>query len=84
MDTRSDLFKFSASMAKDFWTRGSLSSEYMEPDTSSRNTKLAAGRREKSISLAFKPIIRRRLSGFQGHSPYSVVTEKGSFPSGSG
>ncbi len=64
------------------WTRGSLSGEDMEPDTSSRKTRLAGGMSSVSTGRLARPTRRRRCSGAQGARPTSVVTPTGWRPSG--
>ena len=70
-------------MEKDFCRSGSLSSVYMEPETSSRNTRLESGASPRSIACVFKPICKSFASAFHGQSPMTVVTPNGSPFSGS-
>ena len=60
-------------------TSGSLSGASIEPETSSRNTRLRGGVRSLSMRLRLQTDERERdASEFHGHAATSVVTEKGS------
>ena len=58
--------------------------ELMDPDTSSRNTRLLGGRSSAGISRPFSPIRSSRFSGAQGARLSSVPTPKGASPSTGG
>ncbi len=61
---------------------GSLFSSAIEPLTSSRKTRLLAGRAFRSISFPFRPTRSSMCPGFHGQSAVSMFTENGSFPFG--
>ena len=56
----------------------------IDPETSSRKTRLLGGRESFGIDFAFSPIRASRCNGFQGQTATSVVTENGLPSSGSG
>jgi hypothetical protein len=70
-------------LREDF-TKSNRLAPHIEPDTSIRNTRLEAGKLSVGISFAFSPIRTRRLAGFQGQAPASIVIFTGSFPVGFG
>ena len=62
---------------RDCLTRGSLSGDFMEPETSTRNTRFAGGSRSGGGAQVFTPMRSRWVFGFQGEGATSVVTAKG-------
>ena len=66
--------------------RGSLSSAAIEPETSTRKTRLLADALPRSVAepSAFMPTLTSLCPGLQGQSPTSVVTAIGSAPRGAG
>ena len=65
-------------------TSGSLSGDFIEPDTSIRKTRLLGGRSRVGTRRAWRPIRTSRCSGAHGHGPTSVETAKGWRPLRSG
>jgi hypothetical protein len=72
----------SASIAMPSRTSGSLSGDSIEPDTSSRNTRLRPGTSERSIFTPCSPTCTSRFASFHGHELTSDVIENGSLPVG--
>ena len=61
---------------------GSLSADFMDPETSTRKTRLAAGRSSSSKVLPLSPTRTSLWPGFQGQAAASTWTAKGSPPEG--
>ena len=74
--------RFSASMANDCCTSGSLLSSYMDPEVSIRNTRFEGFLSPKSISSVLIPTIMSFVALFHGQSEYSVYMENFSPSSG--
>ena len=62
----------------ELFTSGSRFSAAIDPDTSTRNTRLLGGRLSASIGRAFSPIRASRWAGAHGQSAISTVTANGS------
>ena len=73
MDTLSFLFKVFASILNDLIAIGPLSELSIEPDESTRKTKLLS-HMSFSTSFAFTDIISSLFSSFQGQFPISYAT----------
>ena len=85
MATRSARPSVSASIRIAVFTSGSLSGGAIEPETSSRKTRLRGGVRSGGrAARACRPMSARRWRGFHGHVATSVVTENGALVVGSG
>jgi hypothetical protein len=61
----------------DCLTRGSLSGLFMEPETSSRNTRLVRGFSAAAGSYPLMAMCTSLLPGFQGESMTDTVGSKG-------
>ena len=82
MATRSRAVSVSVSMRIAVVTRGNRSAGVIEPDTSSRKTRLRAGVVFGSSRLACSATSASRWRGFQGQEATSVVTPTGASPRG--
>ena len=80
--TRSFSPSWLTSIRSDALTSGSLAGSFIDPDTSTRKTRLLGGRLSVAIGFAFTPIRASRCLGCHGHSASSTVTANGSSPSG--
>jgi hypothetical protein len=69
-------------MARPRFTSGSLLADIIEPDTSSRKTRLRGGTLSARISCPWMPIRTSLCCAFQGHDVTSVLTAKGAPPEG--
>ncbi len=77
MATRSCGRSSFTSMRNDALSSGSLSGDCMEPETSSRKTRLLGGRSRVSTRSPWMPMRTSLWSVFQGAAVTSVVIEKG-------
>ena len=80
MATRSSGRSLPSSRRIDSFTNGSLFGWFIEPDTSSRKTRLAAGRSAIVTSRPFNPMRTNRCSDAQGADATSIATAKGVVP----
>lgn len=76
-DTRSCSRNWSTSSLRVLCTSGRPSRRSMEPETSTRNTRLAGANSATVRSEALMPMRSRRVWGFQGDGAISVVTPNG-------
>ena len=77
MATRSFSPSCSTSRCRPHCTSGSLFGSSIEPETSTRNTRLLGGRRDWSIGLAAMPMRASRCSAFHGQPAISTCTANG-------
>jgi len=84
MARRSRAVRCSASRSSDSRTSGSLLASDIEPETSTRKTRLSGGRAAASIARARRATRTRRCSGAHGQAVTAVLARNGTSAVGLG